>query len=94
MIRELFTAKVNSITAAALLVAFSSIVSRFLGIFRDRILAGQFGAGDTLDIYYAAFRIPDLIFNLLILGALSAGFVTVFSSLINHKFEFKSNKTI
>jgi len=92
MIRELFTAKVNSITAAALLVAFSSIVSRFLGIFRDRILAGQFGAGDTLDIYYAAFRIPDLIFNLLILGALSAGFVPVFSSLINHKFEFKSNK--
>ncbi|MCX6796218.1 MAG: murein biosynthesis integral membrane protein MurJ, partial [Candidatus Falkowbacteria bacterium] len=49
---------------------------------RDRILAGQFGAGDTLDVYYAAFRIPDLIYNLLILGALSAGFIPVITSLI------------
>jgi len=68
---------------AALLVGGSSLISRFLGIFRDRILAGQFGAGDTLDIYYAAFRVPDLIFNLLILGALSAGFIPIFTSLIN-----------
>jgi putative peptidoglycan lipid II flippase len=67
---------------AALLVALSSLVSRFLGIFRDRILASQFGAGDTLDIYYAAFRIPDLIFNLLVLGALSAGFIPIFTCLI------------
>lgn len=54
------------------------MASRLLGVLRDRVLAGQFGAGDTLDIYYAAFRIPDLIFNLLILGALSAGFIPVF----------------
>lgn len=67
---------------AALLVALSSLVSRFLGIFRDRILAGEFGAGDTLDIYYAAFRIPDLVFNLLVLGALSAGFVPILTGLI------------
>ena len=67
---------------AATLVAFSSLVSRFLGIFRDRILAGQFGAGDTLDIYYAAFRVPDLMFNLLVLGALSAGFIPILTSII------------
>lgn len=67
---------------AALLVALSSLTSRFLGVFRDRILAGEFGAGDTLDVYYAAFRIPDFIFNLLILGALSAGFIPIITSLI------------
>ncbi len=67
---------------AASLVAFSSLISRLLGIFRDRILAGEFGAGHILDIYYAAFRVPDFIFNLLILGALSAGFIPVFTSLI------------
>lgn len=64
------------------MVAGSSLASRLLGMLRDRILAGQFGAGDTLDIYYAAFRIPDLLFNLLILGALSAGFIPIFTSLI------------
>ncbi|MBU0649495.1 murein biosynthesis integral membrane protein MurJ [Patescibacteria group bacterium] len=82
MIKRLFNGEINSITTAALLVGGSSLVSRLLGIFRDRILAGQFGAGDTLDIYYAAFRIPDLIFNLLVLGALSAGFIPIFTGLI------------
>src|SRR3989338_11285854 len=82
MIKKLFNGEINSITMAALLVGGSSLVSRLLGIFRDRILAGQFGAGDTLDVYYAAFRLPDLIFNLLVLGALSAGFIPIFTSLI------------
>jgi len=84
MIKRLFNGEVNSITMAAVLVGGFSLISRFLGIFRDRILAGQFGAGDSLDIYYAAFRIPDLIFNLLILGALSAGFIPIFTSLIKN----------
>jgi len=87
MIKRLFNGEINSITVAALLVGGSSLISRLLGIFRDRILAGQFGAGDTLDIYYAAFRIPDLIFNLLVLGALSAGFIPIFTSLIKSPLE-------
>ncbi|MBI2459642.1 MAG: murein biosynthesis integral membrane protein MurJ [Parcubacteria group bacterium] len=87
MIKRLFNGEINSITAAALLVGGSSLISRVLGIFRDRILAGQFGAGDTLDIYYAAFRMPDLIFNLLVLGALSAGFIPIFTSLIKSPLE-------
>ncbi len=82
MIRKLLTCKIDSITIAAGLVAVSSLVSRFLGIFRDRILAGQFGAGNTLDVYYAAFRIPDFIFNLIVLGAISAGFIPILTKLI------------
>jgi putative peptidoglycan lipid II flippase len=84
MFKSIFSRQINSITVAAALVALSSLISRFLGIIRDRILAGNFGAGTTLDIYYAAFRIPDLIFNLVVLGALSAGFIPVFTSLIKH----------
>ena len=87
MIKRLFNSEINSITLAAMLVGGSSLVSRLLGLLRDRILAGQFGAGDTLDIYYAAFRIPDLIFNLLILGALSAGFIPIFTLLIKSPLE-------
>jgi putative peptidoglycan lipid II flippase len=45
---------------------------------RDRILASEFGASNILDAYYAAFRVPDLVYNLLVLGALSAGLIPVF----------------
>jgi len=72
---------------AATILAVASVLSRLLGLLRDRLLAGSFGAGDTLDIYYAAFRLPDLIYNLLIMGALSAGFIPVFVSLWNKKEE-------
>lgn len=75
----------ESITAAAFIIALSAFASRFLGLFRDRILASQFGAGDVLDAYYAAFRIPDLLYNLLILGALSAAFIPVFTGLISNE---------
>jgi len=72
----------SSITSAAFIISAAGVLSRVLGMARDRILAHQFGAGDTLDVYYAAFRIPDLIYNLLILGALSAAFIPVFTSLL------------
>lgn len=88
MFKDFFKKQINNITAAAALIALSSLVSRFLGIVRDRILASQFGAGTTLDIYYAAFRIPDLIYNLIILGALSAGFIPIFTGLIK---DFKAS---
>jgi putative peptidoglycan lipid II flippase len=72
----------SSVASAAFVIAAAGILSRVLGLLRDRILASHFGAGDTLDVYYAAFRVPDLIYNLLILGALSAAFIPVFTSLI------------
>lgn len=68
----------GNVAAAAFIIAAASFASRILGVFRDRILASQFGAGDVLDVYYAAFRAPDFIYNLLIVGALSAGFIPVF----------------
>ncbi len=76
---------IDNITAAAFIIAITSLASRFLGVFRDRVLAGSFGAGETLDIYYAAFRIPDLLYNLLVLGALSAGFIPIFIALKKQK---------
>jgi len=88
MLKEIFKKQINSITVAAALVAMSSLVSRLLGVVRDRILAGQFGAGKELDIYYAAFKIPDLVYNLIVLGALSAGFIPVFTRLIK---DFRCN---
>ncbi|HRY60129.1 MAG TPA: murein biosynthesis integral membrane protein MurJ [Patescibacteria group bacterium] len=73
--------KISQVGSNAIIIAAASLASRLLGIFRDRVLASEFGAGQTLDTYYSAFRIPDLIFNLLILGALSSAFIPVFSKL-------------
>lgn len=73
----------KSVTSAAALLGAASLVSRLVGIFRDRMLSGTFGAGPELDAYYAAFRAPDLLYNLLVLGAVSAGFIPVFTHYLN-----------
>ncbi len=47
---------------AAYLLAFFALCSQLLALVRDRLLAASFGASHTLDLYYAAFRIPDFLF--------------------------------
>jgi putative peptidoglycan lipid II flippase len=54
--------EVRGLHAAVFVLAFSALLSSLLALGRDRLLAHIFGAGPTLDLYYAAFRIPDLIF--------------------------------
>ena len=54
-------------------------MSRLFGVFRDNMLAGMFGAGDILDAYTSSFLIPDMLLQLLMLGALSASFIPLFS---------------
>ncbi|MAQ77461.1 murein biosynthesis integral membrane protein MurJ [Candidatus Campbellbacteria bacterium] len=61
---KLFNKEFSKISEAALILGLFTFLSQILGIFRDRYLAGDIGAGTTLDIYYAAFRVPDLIFTI------------------------------
>lgn len=86
-INKFITSSRRSIAAGALIVAFFGIASRLLGLIRDRILAAQYGAGDALDVYYAAFRLPDLVFELLVVGSLGAAFIPIFTRLITRKDE-------
>jgi putative peptidoglycan lipid II flippase len=65
----------------ALILSITSGLSYVLGLFRDRVLAGTFGASDALDAYQASFIIPDFLFNLLVAGALSAAFIPIFTDL-------------
>jgi len=78
MIHKLITRR-SSIFEATVVLAVASLVSRVFGLVRDRTLFSHFGAGDVLDAYFAAFKVPDFIFNLLILGALSSAFIPVFT---------------
>ena len=82
---KILSAEQKTITAAALLIGASSLLSRLLGVVRERLLVGTFGVGDTLDAYYAAFQIPNFLFNLLILGTLSAAFIPVFTVYLEEK---------
>ena len=68
----------NTVAGSALLIAFFSFLCKILGLFRERLIAHNFGASELSDIYYAAFRLPDLIFNTLVLGALTSAFIPVF----------------
>ncbi len=61
-----------------------SIFSRLLGLFRDRLLTSNFETS-ILDAYFSAFRIPDFLYNILILGTLSSAFIPLFSKLIHRK---------
>src|SRR3989338_3368804 len=78
MLSRILNIRFNSIASAAFFLAGAALASRVLGLVRDRILAGMFGAGDELDIYFAAFRIPDLVYNIVIAGAVSSAFIPVF----------------
>ncbi len=77
----------TTIFSAASILAVAALASRILGLVRDRLLAGRFGAGNELDIYYTAFRLPDLVFSILIMGAISSAFIPVFAEY------FDKNKT-
>ena len=57
--------------AAALILAASTIVSRLMGLVRDKVISWQFGAGGEADMYFAAFVVPDIINYMLAGGFMS-----------------------
>ena len=69
---------------AASVIMTMVALSRILGLVRDRLLAARF-APDELGVYYAAFRLPNMIFELLVMGALSSAFIPVFTSYLDTK---------
>jgi putative peptidoglycan lipid II flippase len=71
-----FTGK---IARSAGTVSGAVLCSRLLGLVREQVFAGMFGAGYAYDAFVVAFRIPNLLRDLFGEGALSAAFVTVFS---------------
>ncbi|MFA6414575.1 MAG: lipid II flippase MurJ [Candidatus Paceibacterota bacterium] len=63
-ILERIVAPVRGLHQAAYLLAALTLASQALALLRDRTFAHTFGAGQVLDLYYAAFRVPDLVFAL------------------------------
>jgi putative peptidoglycan lipid II flippase len=61
------------------LYGLATMASRILGLVRDQVLAYYFGAGDAMDAFRVAFRVPNLVRDLFAEGAMSAAFVPTFT---------------
>jgi putative peptidoglycan lipid II flippase len=68
-----------SVGRASLFMIVTLIASRFLGWLRLSVIGAKFGESPELDAFWAAFRIPDTLFNLLVAGALASAFIPVFT---------------
>ncbi len=72
----------KQIVRAAGVVMAAFLVSRLLGLAREMIIGQQFGTSRDLDAYLAAFRLPDLIFQLIAGGALGSAFIPIFAGFL------------
>lgn len=62
MFKKLYQSTTTSVQGAAILLALSAILTQLFGLVRDKLLAHLVGPGPMLDVYYSAFRIPDILF--------------------------------
>lgn len=77
LFRVLRPSHAHSAFSASVLLAASSVASGLVGLARGKYIAWVFGAGPQTDAYMAAFRLPDLMNNFLVGGAVSITFVTI-----------------
>lgn len=85
-----FFAKINAkqqMGIAALIMGFSVLVSRFMGLFRDKVISWQFGASGETDLYFAAFILPDFLNYLLAGGYVSITLIPLLSKLMEKDTE-------
>ncbi len=73
----------SGINEAAFLLGLFTLVSQLLGLVRDRLLATYLGAGTQLDVYYAAFKIPDFLF----VSIASLASITVLLPFLSQKYK-------
>jgi len=79
MLNYIFNSQTKTVTFAAILLAISASISGILSLIGDGLLTGKFGVWGETNIYFAAFKIPDLVYNLLIVGGLAIAFLPIFS---------------
>ena len=86
--RNLLEKESSSILSAAAVIMIATLLSALLGLIRTRLLI-QFFYTDkaVVDVFWAAFRLPDMIFQIIVVGALSSAFIPVFSRYLGNPRE-------
>lgn len=82
--RKLLYSKQASILSAATIIMFMIAASRILGLVRNRTFV-HFFPPEKLDTFLAAFQLPDMIFEILVLGAMSSAFIPVFTKYLSQE---------
>lgn len=94
-LKKISNHEAKNVSLAALILSIFSFLSFILGILRDRLITGTFGAGSSLDAYYTAFRVPDFIAMVLMTGAIGVAVIPIFTkALVKNKeaaFDYFSN---
>jgi putative peptidoglycan lipid II flippase len=85
-IKSLFQDQQHSILSAASLIMIMIVFSRLLGLVRQRVLAHYFVSSD-LSLFFAAFRLPDTIFEILVFGTFASAFIPIFTNTLKESKE-------
>lgn len=80
-LKKIFTSQQKSVFSAASVIMLMVVLSRILGLVRQRILANYF-APSELSLFFAAFRLPDIIFEVLVFGTFASAFIPVFTKVL------------
>jgi len=89
---DLLTRRQTNILSAAFVIMLTVIISQLLGLVRQRLLVGIFGASNELGIYLYSTQLPDTLFQLTIAAALSSAFIPVFSDYLTKGKEKEGHK--
>jgi putative peptidoglycan lipid II flippase len=84
----------RNLARAGMIVSGAFLVSRVLGWVRVAVIATTVGLGGDLDAFYAAFRLPDLMFQLVAAGALASAVIPVVSDLLTHDSEARAWRVV
>lgn len=76
--KKIINSQQNTVLSAATLIMFMIAISMILGLIRQRVLASYFDP-ESLSLFFAAFRLPDAIFQVLVFGTFSSAFIPVFT---------------
>lgn len=76
--KKILTDPQSTVFSAASIIMLMVVASRILGLVRQRILANYFSPSD-LSLFFAAFRLPDMVFEVLVFGTFSSAFIPVFT---------------
>lgn len=85
--KKTFFASKQQMGIAALIMGISILISRFMGLFRDKVISWQFGASGETDLYFTAFVLPDFLNYLLAGGYVSITLIPLLSRLFTKNSE-------
>ena len=76
------TTPARSLIRSATIIGLAFVASRILGLAREVILAREFGTSGEYDAYVSAFRVPDLLFLIVMAGSFGSAFIPVFAGFL------------